>query len=305
MKQRGIDFAATTALLVALLCWASVPLVLKHLTHTIPDGFTTNAVRYPAAAILYLPLVIVALRDPAQRRLVPLTLLPTIPNLAGQTCWAWAPYYIDPGLMTFGARTSVIWAIVLAVLFFPIERSLLRSPRFWAGILLSFGGFLGVALFEQTVRTRTTQFGLLLAGVSGFFGGLYVVGIRAAVGPMKPFTTFAFVSAFTAVGCLAMAPLGEPSSLLHAGAASFGLLLLSSFLGIAFAHGLYYFAVQRLGATICAATATLSPFITAAASRVIFQERLDPVQWLGGIVLVCGTALVIWSQEHLSPLEPE
>jgi len=305
MKQRGIDTSATIALIVAMLCWSSVPLVLKHLTAFLPDGFTTNAVRYPLAALMYLPWLIMALRDPAIRRLWPWALLPTLPNIFGQTCWAWAPYYIDPGLMSFVARTSVIWAIVIATIYFPTERLLLKSKRFWTGMALSVSGFVTIAIFSGALHAQHTMKGIIITAFSGLFGGLYVVGVRAAVGSMNPMTTFAFVSMFTAAGCVLIAPLGEPSSLLTASKTGIAYLVVSSFIGLSLAHGLYYFAIQRLGAMICASTATLTPFVTGVASVIIFHEHLRPAVWLGGTVLVIGTAMVIWSQEHMRPSESE
>jgi drug/metabolite transporter (DMT)-like permease len=294
-----MDVPATTALIAALLCWSAVPLMLRYLRDFVPDGWTSNAVRYPAAVLLYLPWILGALRDRSKRRLWLLALVPTVPNLLGQACWAWAPYFIDPGLMSFVVRLSTIWAMGAAILLFPDERPLLRSPRFWVGVVLSAAGFVAVSLGGPAIHARATIIGIAITLVCSVSWGMYIVGVRAALGSVNPLTAFAIVGTYTAAGCLVLAPLGETGQLVQMTIGPWTVLLLSALLGIAFAHSLYYLAAQRLGVTIVTAAAMLTPFVTAAVSTVLFSEGFTAVQWLGGTVLVIGTGLVIWSQEYL------
>jgi drug/metabolite transporter (DMT)-like permease len=92
---------------------------------------------------------------------------------------------------------------------------------------------------------------------------------------------------------------GDPSDALAMPASGIVLLLISSLVGIAAAHVLYYIAISRLGVALVSGTTLLSPFLTAAASQFIYNERLLPQQWLGGIVLVLGAGLLVWAQQHV------
>lgn len=299
--RRGIDAGATVALLGALVCWATVPLALRYLAvHAIvPDGWTSNAVRYPVSAILYIPWLIQAARDRRLRRLWWLAILPTIPNIAGQTCWAWAPYYIDAGLTLFIIRLSVVWAILLAILVFPDERPLLRSGRFWAGMILNIGGFLAILLESDALHSRATTIGVLISLACSVMWGFYVVGVRSTISGINPLSAFAVVSLYSSVAFLAMAPLGKPACLLQMSLGDGTILLLSAVAGIAVAHGLYYIAVQRLGAMIPSTINTMTPFLTAAVSTILFQEVFTAKQWAGGVVAAVGSGLVILSQQNL------
>jgi drug/metabolite transporter (DMT)-like permease len=309
MTRRGTDAKATSALIGAVICWSAVPLMLRYLAvrGIVPDGWTSNAVRYPVSALLYTPWLIPAIRDRSLRRLWLLALIPTIPNLAGQTCWAWAPYYIDAGLTTFIVRLSVVWTMVGAVIFFPDERALLRSPLFWIGTAMNVAGFLAIVLYSHSLAAGATKIGVLISVGCSVFWALYIIGVRKAMGRVNPLTAFAVVSLYTSVAFLAMAPLGEPSLLLRMTVSQWALLLFSAVVGIAAAHGMYYIAVQRLGAMIPSTVNTIAPFLTAAASSLWFGEVIRAEQWVGGLIAAVGSGLVIWSQRSLAaavPIEP-
>ena len=59
-----LDIRATLCLAGATLCWGVAPVMLKYLSRPdcVPDGFTSNFIRYPVGTIIYLPLLIHAVR---------------------------------------------------------------------------------------------------------------------------------------------------------------------------------------------------------------------------------------------------
>jgi len=59
--------------------------------------------------------------------------------------------------------------------------------------------------------------------------------------------------------------------------------------------------MRRLGATIPGLAILTQPFIVLAISYVVFGESLNILQLLFGVVLLAGSALAIWSQQHLKP----
>jgi DME family drug/metabolite transporter len=128
---------------------------------------------------------------------------------------------------------------------------------------------------------------------------MYGVSVRYAMGGLHPLIAFGVISAYTSVFLLLMAPLGEPSALVRLPVFAWLILVVSSLLGVAIAHGLYYFSVQRIGVAITSLTLAATPFVSALVSRIVFEERFTPVQWAGGLVLLGGSSLALWSQQHL------
>jgi drug/metabolite transporter (DMT)-like permease len=76
-------------------------------------------------------------------------------------------------------------------------------------------------------------------------------------------------------------------------------VIISGILSIALAHTFYYVSIRRIGATIPAVVLQLSPFATLLLSIPVFGERLSLWQWISGVILVAGSILAIWAQEHL------
>jgi len=70
-------------------------------------------------------------------------------------------------------------------------------------------------------------------------------------------------------------------------------LILSSLLGIAAARTLYYSCLPVLGLTLTASLGLLRPLFTLGLSFLVFGERLCPLQFLGGALLLLGCYLVI------------
>lgn len=65
---------------------------------------------------------------------------------------------------------------------------------------------------------------------------------------------------------------------------------------IGLAHTLYFYAIKRLGVSICATMMLTTPQGTAVLSRWMFGERLTTGQWAGG-------ALTLLAKEKPAPAE--
>jgi drug/metabolite transporter (DMT)-like permease len=275
--------------------------MLRHLARPglVPDGFASNAVRYPVAALLYLPILIWGIRSGRSNGFWRLALIPTFINLFGQTLWASAPYHMTPGLQAFMLRFASFWGILGAFIVFRDERQLARDVFFWIGGLLSIVGFSVMSYAGWQGSADTTFTGLVIMFFCSICYGLYGVTVRYAMGGRHPLFVFSVISIYTSIGLLAIAPAGEPAKLIEMDAAPMGILVLSAVLGIAIAHGLYYIAVQRMGVAISSMFLMLTPFVALAGSYLVFEESFSTWQWIGGVVLLVGSALAIRSQQHL------
>lgn len=292
---------ATLCLIGVTLCWGITPVLLKYLAgpNRVPDGFTSNLVRYPLAVALYLPLLIAAIRRGGYGRFWLAALIPTTVNVLGQTLWAWAPYYLESGMMSFIGRTAVIWGILGAFVLFPDERRLARSLAFWVGTVLSIGGFVMMSLLGDGLGERNTWFGIAIMMLCAACWGLYGVTVRYVIHDLHPLFVFSVIGGYTAIAMILLAPLGEPAALRAMPAAGWVVLVASAVLGIAIAHGLYYVALQRIGAAISTLSLMMAPFVTIAVSAVVLNERFTHWQWVGGVILIVGASAAVWSQHRV------
>lgn len=281
--------------------------MLRWLRLYVDDGFTTNLVRYPASSLLYLPLVVAVVRRRGLTRFWLMALIPTSINILGQTLWAWAPIYLDANTMSFIGRTSIVWAILGAFVLFPDERRLAQSGFFWGGAVCAFSGFVIMSWSGMETAGDNTLFGIAMMLLCAMCWGFYGVTVRLVIKDQHPLFVFGVIGGYTSLGIIALAPLGEPAVLLNLPPLPWAILLLSSLLGIAVAHGLYYAAIQRIGVAISTLTLLLAPFVTILFAAIFLDERFSPGQWIGGIILLAGASMAIWSQKRLQtplPADP-
>lgn len=295
-----IDMVATAASVGSLICWSLGPIFIKYLSGC-TDSWTQNAVRYSAACVFLLPFLIHAMlvgRFPA--RTWRLAVLPSLANVAMQSLWAAGFYYIGPAFMALLTRTSILWVAGFSLIVFPEERPLVRSVRFWLGLLLSVAGMVGVIAFKDDFATTSTLTGIGIALAEAFMWGVYTISVKIAFRDIDPRTSFSVMSIYTALGLSACAFLfGNPSQVLALDAKSWGVVLISAVTAIAMGHVFYYTAIRRIGATIPMLVILAQPFVVFSMSSFIFHERLNGTQALFGGVLLAGSGLSVWAQQHL------
>ncbi|MCW5756791.1 MAG: DMT family transporter [Phycisphaeraceae bacterium] len=308
---------------LTLVGWSSIPLFLRHFAEDI-DGWTSNGWRYGFAALLWLPVLLVAgWRRKLPPRLFALALVPAAFNIVGQVCFTWAHYLLDPGMLTFALRAHIVFVTIGAALLFASERAVIRRPLFLIGIVLVVGGTSATILLAPDKPSTASQasgvladspaqaraLGVALSIAAGAFFACYALGVRKCMAGVNSIVAFAAISQYTALAMIAlMLPLGVaagltalPSDWHGMGAltlSGFGLLLLSSVIGIALGHVGYYMAIGRLGVAVTSGVIQLQPFVVSIASLLLFKELLTGGQWVAGAVAVCGAGSMLWSQHR-------
>jgi len=298
--------------LATLIGWSSVPLFIKHFSHLI-DVWTSNGWRYAFSALLWMPVLIWGWRA----RTLPsglwrAALVPSVFNAAGQVCFAWAHYKIDPALLTFGLRLQIVFVAIGAAMLFPAERRIIRSPAFLVGLVLVFGGTMATIGLDPGFGREATLVGVSLAIASGLFFGSYGLAVRHYMHGMNSLQAFAAISQYTGVVIVAlmlafgdrvawhgvvlpgMAPANLPWG-------EIGMLLLSAILGIALGHVFYYMSIARLGVAVTAGVVQLQPVIVGAISPLVFPEMpvLTMSQWCSGAVAISGAIVILVVQHRL------
>lgn len=301
-----------------LIGWSVVPLFLKHFSHSI-DAWTSNGWRYGFSALLWAPLLVLgATRGSLPEGLWRAALVPSVFNCAGQVCFTWAHYKIDPGLLTFGLRTQIVFVAVGAYLLFPTERRVIRTRSYLLGAVTVFGGTLGTILLAPAVvkgsasgiPTSVYLMGVALAIGSGLFFACYALAVRHYMHGTRSTTAFAAISQYTAAAMVAlMLAFGNgvhKTDVLGGATAAFlptgqlALLLLSAIIGIALGHVFYYAAIARLGVAISSGVVQLQPILVTAASAVLFGETMTAPQLVCGGIAICGAAVMLSVQHRLS-----
>lgn len=320
-------------MLVGVVCWGFTPVILRRLTPFI-DAWTANGVRYPISAVLYWPLLLLAIRSGRLNfALFRRCVVPAIFALGGQVFWALAFYELQASEVGFLVRLSMLWAVVGSMFLFRDERQLVRRPGFHLGVLLIVGGFIAMTVGNQVTNEPSDMpvvaaeldaetslpatdaspaaldvapvaddgnypLGVLYILLCGAFFGCYMVSVRSCIPDVDPLLSFGVVANLVSVGTIiGMLLQGDVRVLAQQTTFSWLLLAASSFLGIALGHIMMFVAVQRLGAAITSSCQTLMPFVTAAAASVLLSESLSGQQWVSGSVMVVG-AIVLLSLKH-------
>lgn len=300
--NKGIRGALLT-LTIAVLGWSSIPLFLRHFSFSI-DAWTSNGWRYAFSALLWSPALLYAY---SKRTLAPRiwqkAIVPSVFNFIAQNFFTWAHYMVPPALLSFGLRANILFIALGAVLLFPEERRVVRSPWFILGMLLVIMGTSGTILLGTTPVEAVTLSGILLAIGSGLFFACYGLSVRHYMDGIPSLLAFSVISLYSASGMVAlMFFLGEDAglSVFSLSAFQFFLLMLSSFIGIALGHVCYYHAIAKLGVAVSSGVLQLQPFIVAVASMLVFGEVLTGRQWMSGGFAICGALMMILVQHRRS-----
>jgi drug/metabolite transporter (DMT)-like permease len=296
---------ATGALTVTLtlIGWSSVPLFLRYFADSI-DAWTSNGWRYGLSALLWAPvLIVVAWRRRLPAGLWRAALVPSIINSTSQVIFCSAHYKIDPGLLSFGLRSQMIFAGVGAYLMFAAERPVIRSPGYLAGVAAVLVGTAGAVLLGREPVTGAHALGIVMSLTSGALFAGYALAVRRYMHGINSVVAFAAISQYTAAAMVALMLLvGRRGGLdaLGMGGRDFGLLVISAVVGIALGHVLYYISINRLGVAVSTGVLQLHPFTTGVASVIIFHEVLTAAQWVSGFIAVGGAVLMLGVQARLS-----
>jgi drug/metabolite transporter (DMT)-like permease len=284
-----------------LICWSSAPLFIKYLTGYL-DLWTQNLLRYGAACLFWLPVLLAAaISGRLPRAVWKRALIPFIPNIVGQTLWAAAFYYIDPGFASLLSMMAFLWVIILSVIFFADERLHLSNRLFRLSIILSLTGLLGVMVFHPAFTHPYTITGIVIIIAYGLIWGSYAIAVKVMFRGIDSRIGFSVVSIYTVIAIFILTLfMGHPAKCLELSFNGWFAVILSGITGIALGHVFYYISLRRLGPTTPSLVQLAQPFIVVVISYFVFGEKLSVPQMVFGTVLVAGSAMAILSKRDTS-----
>jgi drug/metabolite transporter (DMT)-like permease len=278
------------AVFATVLIW-STPSLFQFYLNRYYDPFAQNFYRYSVAFLAILPLALSRFRRSGPRlgwNVLGICLLPALPNVVHQITQVLSLHYMGPGVYAVFIRSSVIMTALLALIFFPEERWIIRQWQFQLGTLLGLFGAVGVFWFQPSWRTSHVSLGgLAIAFTASFCWALYGVLVKRPAARFGTIRSFAVISFLTS---LMLFPLtwayGKIATPLQVGADINWILIGSAVLCITLAHVLYYFAIREIGVALSQTLQLLSPLGALALSAWIFGERLTaPQLWCAGVLL--------------------
>lgn len=311
--RAGIGLGLFT-IIFTLAGWSSIPLFLRFFASDI-DAWTANGWRYGVSALLWLPVLIFGwYRRNMPKGLWKAALVPSVWNIPAQVMFGLAPYYVEPGLMTFALRFHIVFLALGAIYMFPAERRVIRAPGFLIGVGLVLAGTIATIAFKPGGLGQGSGMGIAMCVGAGLLYAGYALSVRKSMMGISPLTGFAAVNQLTGIGLVGvMAVFGHNkatgawdggASALALGNSKFALLVLSAVIGIGLGHTFYFLSIKRLGLAVSSAVVQLQPVVVSIASYFMFSEVLSVLQWTAGGVALFGAGVVLWTQHRMTKDAP-
>ena len=293
-QSRSKGYAAVFA---TVLIW-SLPSLFQFFLNRYYDVWAQNFYRYFIACLAITPLLLRQLRRGGPKidmKAIAICLVPCIPNVVHQITQVMALFYMGPGVYAVFARTSVIFTALLALIFFPEERYVIRQSQFQIGTLIGLVGAFGGIWFQAGAQDRHISFaGLFIAFTATFCWALYGVLVKRPSAQLGSIRSFGIISFITSALLLPLTfAFGKIDTPLHVGMQVNFILIISAVTCITLAHVFYYVAIHEIGVALAQSLQLLCPAGALGLSALIFHERLTRPQLLSAILLLFGAFLAM------------
>src|SRR5215207_11497196 len=139
-------------------------------------------------------------------------------------------------------------------------------------------------------ETRPLIFSLLTVLMWGLWGFFGMLALEKRMAPTTVFLAETLVSALIAVVLVLAVVQRHDSQPLYSTVNIYGILS-----GLVLAVGLlfYYLALERANVTVVVPLTATYPVVAVLLGYVLLRERPSPLQWVGVILVVVGTALLL------------
>jgi len=285
------------AIFATVIIWSTPSLFLFYLNRFY-DPYAQNFYRYGVACLAVVPFVFTPFGRSGQAfdsRTIIACLITAVPNVIHQITQVVALFYLGPGVFAIFMRTSVIITAVIALIFFPEERWIIRQWKFQIGTLLGVLGATGVFWFQRgTSSGHVPLAGVAIAVTASFCWALYGILVKRPSAHLGPVRSFGLVSLFTTALLFPLTlAYGQINAPLHTPVSASWILVISAITCIAIAHVLYYIAIRELGVALSQTLQLLCPLFALGLSAWIFGEHLSVPQIWSAVILLLGAFLAM------------
>ena len=238
-------------------------------------------------------------------RVAPLALgIVILPVLAGlgsgldHFVWNSSLKYTSAANATLLGNTAPLWVALAAWLLFR-ERT---KGLFWLGLALTLGGAVAV-LSSDFLRHPMIGWGDLLALSAGIFYAIFFLFSQRS---RQHFDTLShvWICSLSSTLTLLMLSLVTGSALTGYSLFTYLMFLAAALLPQMIGYLAMGYALGHLPASIVSPTMLGQPVLTALLAIPLLGETLQPVQWIGGLVVIAGIFLVHRSREVVPQFLP-
>src|SRR5438105_8283849 len=297
MERNAQQLSRGYAAVFATVAIWSLPSLFQFYLNRFYDPWSQNFYRYAVACLAIIPFVLFQFRrgPKIDIRAVGLCLIPCLPNVVHQITQVVALFYMGPGVYAIFIRSSVIFTALLALAFFPEERTVIRQWQFQVGTLLGLVGAFGVIWFQSNGQDRHIALpGLFIAFTASFCWALYASLMKRPSARLGPIRSFGIVSITTSALLLPLCLLfGNIATPLQVTSQVNLILIISAVSCITLAHVLYYVAIREIGVALSQSLQLLCPMGALGLSALIFHERLTQAQLFSAAILLIGAFLAM------------
>jgi drug/metabolite transporter (DMT)-like permease len=273
------------AFLLLGLIWGSSFLWIKIAVEEIPPA-TLVAWRMTLGAVAmlaFLPLIGQRLPRTA-RQLWPLAVLGLINSSLPVFLISWGEQYVDSGTAAVLNSLTPLFSLVIAGLWLRVEP--VTGLRV-LGLVLGFGGAFVLASRELALHSEVSALigalAVVAAAASYAAGASYV---KHRIGSTHRYVVAAGTLLFAAIYAWLLAVFSGEAAILPREAGTLVAVAWLGLLGMFVAYLLYFFLIERVGATLASMVTYVFPVVGVALGVIFLAEPLD-------LRLVAGTALVV------------
>ncbi len=284
------------ALAAVWLFWGSTFAGMRFAIETIPP-FVMAAIRFTfAGLVLWLVCALRGRGKPTRTDLTNAVITGATLLLFGNGMTAWAVQYVPTGLSSLLLSLSPAWMALFA---FAMTRE--KPTRFAVfGMIL---GFAGLAVLLSPRATGHVPLGpsllLVAASISWAFGSIFQR--RANSSNLVLATALQMIAGGVMIAIEALV-LGEwphfhpfaVSAVSWAGLA--WLVLFGSLAG----YTAYLWTMQHAPIALGSTFAYINPVVAIVIGSIVFGERLTPLAWTGGAIILAGVALMMFPREVIA-----
>jgi len=205
--------------------------------------------------------------------------------------WNTSLKYTSVANATLLGNTAPLWVALAAWLFFR-ERT---KGLFWLGLALSMGGSVAV-LSNDFLHHPVIGWGDLLALLTGLFYAIFFLFSQRS---RQHFDTLShvWICSLSSTLVLLLLCLVTGSALTGYSPHTYLMFLAAALLPQLTGYLAMGYALGHLPASIVSPTMLGQPVLTALLAIPLLGETLQPVQWIGGLVVIAGIYLVHRSRE--------
>ena len=293
------------AVFATVVIW-STPSLFQFYLIRYYEPWSQNFYRYLVAFFAVLPFVFVRFRAAGGRvdwHVFLACLVPSLPNVVHQITQTVALYHMGPGVYAIFGRSSVIFTALLALVFFPEERRIIRQWQFQVGTALGLIGAVGVVRFQEGWEAGVVPLrGFAIAFTASFCWALYSVLVKRPSAQLGPIRSFGIISFITSLLLLPLTlAFGKIETPLRVDAGVNIILIVSAVTCISLAHVLYYVAIRKVGVALSQTLQLICPAGALGLSAIFFGGRLTHAQLWRAALLLFGAFLAMRVKPAAAP----